>query len=271
MARTRHPVFSQQFTEAVCNVLAQTDPPGLTGSELERLLPSVKLQAMVPGTSKRDSLMRTLHNAQADSGAGNALVAYLKAAMSPVRFVGDTARFKDLQGQLNQVLILEGLRINDEGLVARAKVATNLREAAELAGTLSAELRNRGCHKIVMAYCSEELLNESLFHAMTEASKSVPARLRRHTGLPLDGEDLFSEVFSERSGPAVKINAYVSKSDKSEHTGFKSLLTGIHSHYRNPRAHTTRLGSDESKADLYDAFALFSYIHRRLDAAGVAQ
>ncbi|MFS0483470.1 TIGR02391 family protein [Corynebacterium striatum] len=41
----------------------------------------------------------------------------------------------------------------------------------------------------------------------------------------------------------------------------------MHGHYRNPRAHKTRLGSEEGKHDFLDAFSLFSYVHRRLDSA----
>ena len=65
------------------------------------------------------------------------------------------------------------------------------------------------------------------------------------------------------------MNAYSTDSEKAEHKGFSTLLSGIHAHYRNPRAHSTRLGSTEDQQDFYDAFALFSYVHRRLDAAGV--
>lgn len=271
MAPGKNPVFSQEFTEAVCNVLAQTGPPGLTGSEIERLLTSVRLRRLEEGANKRDRLLRTLHNAQVDRKNGSTLIHYLNAAMDPVRYASDRSRFEQLQAELNQVMVLKGLKITDRGRVGKATPAANLREAALLAGTLSVELRRRGCHATVMEYCSEELINESLFHAMTEASKSIPERLRRHTGSTLDGEDLFGEVLGERSGPAVKINAFTTKSERSEHTGFKSLLSGIHGHFRNPRAHATRLGSEESNADLYDAFALFSYVHRRLDEAGVAE
>jgi hypothetical protein len=37
---------------------------------------------------------------------------------------------------------------------------------------------------------------------------------------------------------------------------------------RPRRAHSTRLGSAEDKQDLFGAFALFSYVHRRLDRVG---
>jgi len=67
----------------------------------------------------------------------------------------------------------------------------------------------------------------------------------------------------------VLITPFTNESEKSEHRGFKNLLTGIHGHYRNPRAHSSRKGSIEDKQDFYEAFAMFSYVHRRLDRANV--
>lgn len=145
-----------------------------------------------------------------------------------------------------------------------------LTEAAQLAGELVSELRRRDCHPALLTYCDEELIRKSLFHAMEEAAKSIPDRLRRHTNLGADGESLYTSVFGGQNTPAlVTINAQTTDSEQSEHKGFKNLLTGIHGHYRNPRAHSTRRGSSEDKQDFYEAFALFSYIHRRLDRVGV--
>ncbi len=78
--------------------------------------------------------------------------------------------------------------------------------------------------------------------------------------------------FSERNrdGRWFASNTFETDSEQAEHRGFKNLLTGIHGHYRNPRAHNTRLGSQEAKQDFHDAFGLFSYVHRRLDDASVA-
>ena len=72
---------------------------------------------------------------------------------------------------------------------------------------------------------------------------------------------------TNNSAPKLVINSFSTESEKSEHKGFKNLLIGIHGHYRNPRAHKTRLGSEEGKHDFLDAFSLFSYVHRRLDSA----
>lgn len=267
----RLPVFPTAMTEAVCNVLAATDYPALSTSELERVLGPTKLE-LEEGPNKRTRLLVTLNNAQVTQNAGNVLVVFVNAAMHPSRYVNDPSRFAQLQSQLNEVLVLFGFRINDAGQFARARRASTLSEAAQLSGELVAELRRRDCHPALLAYCDEELLRKSLFHAIEEAAKSVPDRLRRHTNLGTDGEDLYTAVFGGKaSQPLVTVTPFQTESEKSEHRGFKNLLTGIHGHYRNPRAHTTRLGSDEDKQDFFEAFALFSYVHRRLDRAGVAQ
>ncbi len=263
------PMFDPQLTEAVCNVLAATAPPALTASELESALRPVKL-ALEDGPNKRTRLHLTLHNAQVRQQAGNALVAFIGAAMHPSRFVTDQGRFDRLQGQLNEVLALFGYRVNDEGKLARGTQAKTLNEAARVAGELISELSRRDCHPALLTYCSEELLRKSLFHAIEEAAKSIPDRLRRHTNLGTDGEDLYTAVFGSRTTtPVVRINAFTTDSEQSEHKGFKNLLTGVHGHYRNPRAHSTRLGSLEDRQSFFEAFGLFSYVHRRLDSAGV--
>lgn len=264
------PPFPTAMTRAVAEVLGQTDYPGLTGRELEELLPAVKLHELELGSNKRDRLAATLNNAQVRRERGDTLVVYLNAAMEPARYPRDPGRMDLLRDELNEVLALYGHRITEEGKFARGARARTLDEAAEVAGALQAQLRRRGCHPTVLTYCREELLRRSLFHAIGEAAKSIPDRLRLHAGSGLDGADLYAELFGAKQGPPkVAINAFRTDSEKSEHRGFVDLLKGIHGHYRNPRAHNARLGSSEGQQDLLDAFSLFSYVHRRLDDAGV--
>lgn len=264
------PVFDVAFTEAVCNVLAATDPPALTSSELISVLRVVRIQSLDEGANKRTRLLTTLHNAQVSRGTGKTLIGFVNAAMSPARYVSDPLRWEALRGQLNAVLVLYGLRVNEQGKLARGRAAATLSEAAQLSGELLTELRRRGCHAVLLNYCSEELLQQSLFHAVSEASKTIPDRIRRHTGLAGDGAALYDQALgSQNLTPLVQINSLASDSEVSEHRGFKNMLVGIHGHYRNPRAHRTRLGSTEARDDFLDAFSLFSYIHRRLDQAGV--
>jgi uncharacterized protein (TIGR02391 family) len=170
-------------------------------------------------------------------------------------------------------MIFHELTVTENGRVARARTkATTLSEGAKLAGRLHTELRHRAVHDLLFTYCSEELVNRSLFHAISEASKSIPNRVREMTGLIGDGWILYNAAFGHRDGKSrtearLFINDYRTESDQVEHEGFRSLLVGVHGHYRNPRAHSNRINRDEDLNDFLDAMSLFSYIHKRLDAA----
>ena len=261
-------VFDPQFTEAVCNVLAQTEPPGLTGPEIWSLLQMVKVTELEHASSKRVSLYVTLHNVQVRQGCGNVIGAFIARAMSPARYVNNPRRWLQLRDQLNWVLVLFWRKINDEGKLTIGAQASTLSEAAKLSGELQVELRRRDAHPELFKYCEEEFITRDLFHAMSEAAKSIPQRVREMTGLAGDGQVLYDQVFgTNQFGPLLLINDFRTDSDKSEHKGFNNILIGIHGHYRNPRAHKTRLGATELLIDFYDAFGLFSYAHRRLDSA----
>src|SRR5262249_27778485 len=205
--------------------------------------------------------------------ASNCLVRFITDAMEPSRYVDDPARFDALRGSLTEALALVGLKINDKGQVARAAVAATLDDVARLAGRLHTELRRRGVHDQVLAYCREELIRRSLFHAVFEATKGLAARLRMLSGSILDGSELVDYCFAARQGtPVVRINAHVTLTDRSEHAGFANLLRGVFGTFRNPPAHTPRAAGDWSisEADALDLFSLLSFVHRRLDNA-VAQ
>jgi uncharacterized protein (TIGR02391 family) len=266
------PVYALEVTEAICDVIAQTNYPGLTGGELTAALKHARVFELEDGRNKRTKLLHTLHNTQVRRGDGATLVVFLRAAMSPARYVHEHGRFNELRDQLDEVLVLHGFGVNESGQLVLAKQrAKTLSEAAELAGSLQTEPRRRGCHDQLLAYCREELIAKSLSHAVTEAAKSIPDRIRSMAGVALDGAELYDEVYGTKTKPPrVTINAMSTPSEESEHRGFKSLLVGVHGHYRNPRAHSTRLGSSEDRGDFLDAFGLFSYVHRRLDQANVS-
>lgn len=257
-----------EFINGVSEILAQTDYPGLTNREIDLLLQMVRVNGRPPGLNKRDGLYVALSNKQSAQNMGNCVVAFITKAMSPGRYARDPQRFRQLQGELNEFLIHHGYTINDKGQLARKRQASSLDEGARLAGTLHVELRRRGTHDELFRYCAEEFINRSLFHALSEAAKSIPTRVRALTGLAGDGGALYNGVFgANRDKPVLYINAYDTDSDISEHRGFSNLLLGIHGHFRNPRAHSNRIDAVEAMPDFYDAFALFSYVHRRLDGA----
>lgn len=261
------PPFPPDFVKGVCDVLAQTDFPGLTGSEIDSLLQMVRVRQREPGGNKRESLYVTLYNVQVRQQAGNVVGGFIARAMSPGSYAAQPAWFNDLRDQLNEFLIFYGYSISDAGQLVTGKKASSISEGAALAGRLQTELRRRECHIDLLRYCDEELISRSPFHAMSEASKSIPARFRGITGLAGDGAALYDGVFgTNREHPVWSINAHGSDSEISEHRGFKNLLVGIHEHFRNSRAHSSRITRDEELVDFYDAFSLFSYVHHRLDS-----
>jgi Protein of unknown function (Hypoth_ymh) len=195
---TRLPIFDEGLTQAVSEVLAQTGWPGLTNTEIDSLLSMIKT-VREPGANKRDSLFRTLQGTQVRQGCGNVLSAFVARAMDNTRYTRDPIRREKLADELGPILALHGLSLHDSGRLARGTRAKDLHEAAALAGSLRSELLRRGAHVEVLRYCSDELVAQSLFHAMSEASKSIPDRIRLLAASGLDGADLFDDVLGTKT------------------------------------------------------------------------
>lgn len=216
-------------------------------------------------------LHEALHNQQVRDKAANCVIRFVSEAMAPARYVSEPELFAARQDELNQVLVLAGLKVRDDGKVARAKQARTLDEAATLANRLQAELRRRDTHPQVLRYCREELLRNSNFHSVFEATKGLAERLRDMTGLDADGAGLVDGAFGlGGGGPRVRINALATETERSEHTGFGNLIKGVFGLFRNVTAHAPRAVWQVSEADALDLFTTLSLGHRRLDQAEVA-
>ena len=136
MAADKIPVFDMAFTKGVSDILGQTGYPGLINSEIDDLLAMVRVPARELGANKRDSLYRTLHNAQVRQECGHVLSAFIARAMAPSRYHADPNRRTEFVDQLNEFLVHYGFRIGSGGQLHRGAKAHTLTEAAELAGRL---------------------------------------------------------------------------------------------------------------------------------------
>ncbi|MFI2437103.1 TIGR02391 family protein [Streptomyces sp. NPDC018693] len=178
--------------------------------------------------------------------------------------------FSRRQDDLNEVLVHVGLRVNDQGQVARGPSAATLSEAARHASSLRAELRRRSPHPEVLRYCTLEILAKNPFHASMEAVKSVADRLRQLTGQGLDGARLVDAVLMPGHGTArVAINANATGPELDEQKGLANLVKGLFSMYRNPAAHEPRLHRTVTDEELLELLTTLSMVHRRLDSAHV--
>jgi uncharacterized protein (TIGR02391 family) len=254
---------------AVADVLADTNE-GLTGGEIGLLLAQIGI-ADAEGSSKRKRLAQALLVRQARDQASNCVIKFITEAMAPVRYRQHPDVFTRRQDDLNEVLVHVGLRVNDEGKVAQGPAASTLDQAAQHANSMRRELRRRGTHPGVLAYCTKEILAKNAFHASLEATKSVFDRLRQLTGEKLDGSRLIDGVLMPGSTgtPRVAINTGMTKTEEDEQKGFAALIKGLGSMYRNPTAHDPRLHRPVTDDELLELLTTLSMVHRRLDHARV--
>jgi len=265
----RHPPFAETVILGVANALGNTDF-GLTGSEIGRILARLGIDDPGSAITKRHRLGQALINRQRRDGNSNAVIRFVGEAVAIGNYLTDRNRFEALRRDVNPALSLAGYQVRDTGKIGRVKAAKTFDEVAALTNRLLEESSRRGVHEEVLRFCREELLRESTFHAISEATKGICDRLRGMTGLTTDGVELINECFSTAKGvPLVRINDWETKSEASEHKGVADLIRGVNGTFRNPTAHAPRIAWPVSEADALDLFATLSYIHRRLDNAVV--
>jgi uncharacterized protein (TIGR02391 family) len=257
--------FSPARLESLCKLLADTDH-GLTGAEIGRLLGQIGVDDPDPASTKWKRLYCALLARQALDGNADRVFALIRRGLDPARYVGRHAAFEDRRTAINAVLAFCGYEYGPDGKFYTTTPASTLGEAESRAHRLRAALSARGVHPDVLASCRTELVQQNAFHAVLEASKSVGEKLRRRARLNSDGAQLVDDALGGET-PLLRINAFVSDSEKSEQRGFTNLVKGLFGVFRNPIAHTPRLAWDMSEEDALDLFSLASYVHRRIDAA----
>lgn len=253
--------------EEVCRELGET----ASGSQITRLMAQANLRDDSGESTKWKRLYHSISAHQQRHHDGRAMVAAVHAFMDPGGWVSRPAEFETHRSALNVSLALAGLQLGADGRVVRlAQPARTLDEAQERADTLGSELRGRGVHPDVLAFCQAELLHENYFHAVLEACKSVADKIRTRSGLNGDGNDLFDRAFTlKQNMPPLAFNRLQDVWEQSEHTGLATLIRGVFATYRNTTAHAPAVRWATERSEAMDMLTLVSMLHRRLDAAEV--
>lgn len=263
----RIPPFPAERLEAIARVLADTTE-GLTGSEIDHLLRNCDIPNPTPEMTKWKRLYNAFASFQTEHQVGNHVVVFIKRSMDPVRYVGEQNIFCSRRDRLNPILAFCGYTLGEDGQLSRAAAARTIPEALERANRLHAALILRNVHADVLDFCKEELLEENYFHAVFEAMKSITAKIRKLTGLTIDGTDLVHTAFGDKYGPPkLVINAYDTKTLQMEQLGFMNLLKGLYGTIRNPLAHAPKTEWDMNEQDTLDILTMISLVHRKLDHA----
>lgn len=260
--------FDEVHLQRLCDILGDTSE-GLSGSEIGRLLSQVGILDPEPSLTKRFRLFEALRARQRQDRCGNLVVAFIRAAMGPVRYTGNSALFDSRRQALNEVLAFCGYGVGEDGQMRTQVAARTLSEAEERAGRLRGELRRRNVHADVLSFCRAELLQSNYFHAVFEATKSVADKIRVRSGLSGDGAELVDQAFgSGKAGmPFLAFNTLQSDTERSEHTGLMNLMKGMFGAFRNVTAHAPRVSWPITEQDALDLLTIASLLHRRLDAA----
>jgi uncharacterized protein (TIGR02391 family) len=240
-----------------------------SGTELTRLVGEVPLRNDPgEGVTKWRRLAHAVSTNQVKTGTGNALIRLVTIAMRPDRTLDRVDRAAVARDELTQALSLVGLKVRDDGKVARVARATTDREALQRTDRLRELLTTRGVHAEVLAYCRPELLKVDYYEAVFEAIKGLGTRIRRLTGIDSDGYGLIESTMAGAS-PVLRINPGTTRTQRDEQLGVANLAKGLFSAFRNPVAHEPRLHWNLSEQDALDVFGTPSLIHRRVDGATI--
>lgn len=250
---------------AIAEALGHTNE-GLTGSEIDFLLPLVRIDDVSPELKKSDRLYNAFAKDQNTRKHRRHILEFIRRAMRPERYIKDPSRFEQVRSRLNQALAFVGLVVTESGSLESADRVETLSEARRRAQELRADLTNRGVHPDVLKFCREELVADNYFHTVLEAVKSVADKLRARTGLTDDGVTLVDRALGG-SPPMLGINPLKTETEKGEQRGFSNLVKGVFGMFRNPTAHEPRIYWPMTKDDAEDLLSLVSLIHRRLDTA----
>ena len=257
--------FTQAQVQAIADALGHTDE-GLTGTEIGHLLVTARIDDIAPLLTKRHRVYNALVHSQNMLKHRRHILAFIRHAMKPERFLRDQHRFEPMRTRLNQALLFAGLVVSASGALENTDRAETISDARRRAQELRADLSSRGVHPDVLKFCREELLADDYFHAVLEAVKSVADKIRQRTGLVEDGSALIDRAFGGNA-PMIAINRLQTDSEWSEQKGFANLLRGAFGMFRNTTAHAARIHWPMTKSDAEDLLSLVSLIHRRIDAA----
>lgn len=243
--------------EKICQVIADTQT-GLTGTVIHQFLVECNIEDTTSAEemlSKRKNLYNSLLNFQKKNKCSDNVLRFIIKALqkNPLFFPN-----------VNEALSLEGYEITNDFQVCsinKASVVTPIEKVEKL----KKQLEVRNTHQEIFKYCSQELIADNYFHAVLEAMKGLFKRIKDLSQLAKDGTSLIEESFS--SNPILTINAFSSRSEKDEHTGFCNLLKGMCGMFRNPQSHEPSIDWSITEQDALEILGIISYCHRRLDNA----
>jgi len=253
------PSFPEGQVEALARLLGECG----SGTDISRVLQDRGLVDNSGESTKWRRLYWVFLDCQRRSGCANHVIDFIRAFLTPARFVGRNEQFENQRQELNAILAFSGLDYGADGQFRKVDAATTIDEAERRLSAIRAKFQGRRMHTEVVKYCRSELMQDNYFHAVFEAAKGLAQRIRDISGVQADGANLIDQVFGI-DRPLLALNTLQTETERSEHKGFASLLKGCFAAVRNPLAHEPKI-LWEGEDDAADYLSLISLLHRKLD------
>ncbi len=113
-------IFSETDLLAISEVFGHPKD-GLTESELNSAFVICEFPFESSSTSRTQTIYQALKKHQAMSGDRRSVLAFLHVSLSPDRFEENPDRVSRLRAQLNEQLMLCGLRVEEDGSLSKTK------------------------------------------------------------------------------------------------------------------------------------------------------
>lgn len=249
-------VFSRTELEGIAKILGNA----ASKSELCNILSQTQIKFNFQESTKWRFLKDAFIRNQEEYHSWNHILNFIKEVLDPVRFVNNGSDFNHYRERLNDILHFKGLAYTENKEFKRVNQVKSLDELPKRWRT---ELEKRNIHYEIFKYCTSELLQDDIYHAVFEATKGLFERIRELSGVHKDGSKLIDSVFATTK-PILAFNQLKTETEKSEQVGFMHLLKAACSLIRNPIAHEPRkLWAGEENALIW--FSLLSLAHQMLD------
>src|SRR5687767_3937507 len=139
-------LFSQSQVQAIADALGHTTE-GLTGSEIEFLLATSRINDRSPDLTKRHRLYNAFASAQNAKQDRIPILAFIRFAMKPASFIRQPERYGPMRRNLNIALSFAGLAVDAAGIIIPVNPSSTLSDARRRANDLRADLELRNIHK----------------------------------------------------------------------------------------------------------------------------
>lgn len=221
-------------------------------------------QKSIYGISKKDKLYNSFVNEINKSQNFNKIINLLESMFNPANYVNDVNGFKNSVDSINPILIMMGVSVNNSGKIVEAVKPKTIEEVDKRFSDLKNEIDRRKLHTQVNKYCKREYLAKDYFHTIHESIKGILERIRELTGSVKDGYELLDEVLNYKS-PILVFNKLSNDNELNEYKGFKRIIEGLITMFRNPTSHMPRIKYVEDVDIALEVLSSVSLIHRYLD------